>query len=537
MKYKITLLSLMILYTITGFCQDWKTYPYTPSGSEVSFPVDEGIHINEPTEWWYTTGHLTGNSTGTKYSYVVIYFYSPQLGYDGFRLMNIMNEDTGQKYFDSKPVNYDKMAEGKLQIEASGVFLPKNEIFENKTNSENEIIPFQYKLFAATSNTELDLNLNTVKRPLIVGGNGKFDQGSSSYTYYYSQTGIDVSGTLSFFGTSEEVSGTGWIDRQYGSFNRNAEERYEWFSLQLSNGMDINVWNIFNGDYQIPDDFKYVMMSVYEDESTQYFTKDFSLERTSYFCTPDEENCYVKQIRLVSEKNDIDLVISINREDSEATLPIRFYEGSTNITGTVNGNPVTGIGFAELLHSYENPLMEISYPVDGIYNSSENIRWELDNPDDGNPLLYDVAYSIDNKETFVTIAEGITDPFFKWENPAISGGENIWFRISGYSIDKTLSGDVISEASSAVTLSVETFEKNNLTLYPNPGKDMLKIDFPEMANSIYYEISDLNGRLILQSEKSNVNEVEIDIKNLESGLYVLKLRNEKKVMHSKFLVE
>lgn len=533
---KITLFLLLMLTTYVGFSQDWKAYPYIPSGSEISFPVDEGRHISEPTEWWYTTGHVTGNSTGSKYSYVVIYFYGPQLGFDGFRLLNVVNEDTGQKYFDSKPVNFSEMAEGELKIKASGTFLPKIEFFENQTDNNNEIVPFQYKLFSATSNTELDLMLNTVKRPLIVGGDGKFDQGSTSYTYYYSQTGIEVNGTLKLFDVSETVTGIGWIDRQYGGFDRTADERYEWFSLQLSNGMDINFWNVFNKDYEVPDDYKFKMLSAYKDENTQYFTKDFSLERTAYFCTPDEVNCYSKQWRLISQENNVDIVITANREDSEASLPIRFYEGSVTISGTVNGVSVTGLGFAELLHTYEAPEIEITYPVDGSYNTSENISWKVNNPDYGNPLYYDVAYSIDNQVSFTTIAEGVTDPFFKWENSPINQGAGIWFKIIGYSVDKTLTGTVISSMSSSVTLGVDEFEIKELVLYPNPVNSMIKIDFPGLASTVNYTISDVNGRTLLIDERINISELEIDIENLEAGLYLLKIRKDGNNMNFKFLV-
>ncbi len=91
----------------------------------------------------------------------------------------------------------------------------------------------------------ITLDATSRKRPLIPGGDGLFDQGATSYTYYYSLTDILLEGSLSFEESSEEISGTAWIDRQYGSFNPNTGEAYEWFYLQLSNGMDLNIWNLF----------------------------------------------------------------------------------------------------------------------------------------------------------------------------------------------------------------------------------------------------------------------------------------------------
>ena len=57
-----------------------------------------------------------------------------------------------------------------------------------------------------------------------------------------------------------------------------------------------------------------------------------------------------------------DLVITTNHHNSEVSLPFRFYEGSTTITGTIEGNSVTGIGFAELLHFYHHPNFQITTP-------------------------------------------------------------------------------------------------------------------------------------------------------------------------------
>jgi len=300
--------------------------------------------------------------------------------------------------------------------------------------------------------------------------------------------------------------------------------------------MDLNFWNIFAKDYTIPDDIKFKMLSAYVDEDTQYFTKDFTIERLNYFCTPDEEMCYSKKWRVRSEKNKIDLIITSNKEDSEAKLPIRFYEGGTTITGTVNGINVTGIGFAELLHSYENPELEITYPDEEIYNATQNITWNLINPDDGNPLKYDVAYSTDDKETFTVITEGLDEPFYKWENPDINEGENIWFKITGYSIDKSLSSEIISSSSSSITLSLDDIVGDQFNIYPNPVNNIITLEIPGLPDNINYEIYDANGRTLIKNKVINTNEIEVNIESFKPGLYFLKLSNGDKMKYSKFLV-
>lgn len=537
MTNKIVLFALLILSSSSIFSQNWKSYPYNPSGSLISFSKDEGHHIDESIEWWYSTGHISGNTSGTNYSYMLSYFYYPYQGFDGFRIFNITNEDTGEKYFDTNPINFGELSTDKLYLEANSFFLPKKESWKNKLGTNDVLLPFEYEIVAASNNAEIQLDYDTYKRPLIIGENGKIDQGSNSYSYYYSQTGINVTGSINFNGNSESVTGKAWIDRQYGSFNPLIDEKYEWLSIQLSNGMDFNIWNLFTVNNEIPDDIKYVLLSAYIDEDTQYTNKNFKLERLKYSFTNDNEMCYSSQWRLTSEINNIDLLISTRQDNSEVSLPFRFYEGSTIISGTVNGNAVTGIGFAELLHSYELPDIEFIHPIEGTFHSSENISWLLNNPDEGNPLRYDIAYSIDDKQSFNSIAVGITETSFHWAEPDIGSGENIWFKITAYSIDNTISSSIISASSSLFTLPVDELEENQMVLYPNPTNETIKIDLPGIASMVNYTISDVNGRILLQKEVNNTSELRLDIQHLKTGLYIIKLSSEERLMYSKFIVK
>ncbi|MBO6630541.1 MAG: carotenoid 1,2-hydratase, partial [Psychroserpens sp.] len=377
MKFRVQFFLLCFFACTLLTAQDWKVYPYTPAG-QVAFPVDEGRHAAEPIEWWYTAGHVVGQTSGKSYSFMYTFFHYPQSTFDGFRILNITDDDTGTFYQDVLPLNYTTLSTTGFDIEAS-VFLAGIETWRNKVDGGNQPIPFEYELFASTAQAGLDIDLVTTKRPLILGDDGFLNQGIVNYTYYFSQTANTVSGNLTFNGVTEPVVGTAWIDRQYGNFNPLTGEKYEWFSMQLSNGMDLNLWNIFTPDRLIPDDEKYKILSAYVDESTQYTTDDFQIERLAYNCMPDEVMCYSKQWRLTSVVNNIDLVISTLHDNTEVQLPFRFFEGATSVSGTVNGVAVTGIGFAELLHSYEDPAITVTSPIDGTYDPSNAITWDLDN--------------------------------------------------------------------------------------------------------------------------------------------------------------
>ncbi|OUS01989.1 hypothetical protein A9Q86_04880 [Flavobacteriales bacterium 33_180_T64] len=523
MKPKFNLLVVLLAISTLTFAQDWKTYPYNPSG-QVAFPQDEGRHSAEPIEWWYSAGHVIGQTTGKSYSFMYTFFHYPQAGFDGFRILNITDDDTGTFLQDVKPVNYNTLSTTSFDIEAT-VFLAGTEFWRNKEDASNVPIPFEYKLFASTTNAGLDLEFETLKRPLILGDDGYLNQGENNYTYYFSQTMNAVIGSITFNGTTEPVIGTGWIDRQYGNFNPLTGEKYEWFSMQLSNGMDLNLWNIFTSNRLIPDNEAHKILSAYVDESTQYTTDDFQIERLAFNWMPDGQRCYSKQWRLTSDTNNIDLTITTLHDNTEVQLPFRFFEGATSITGTVNGIAVNGIGFAELLHDYEDPEVTITSPISGSYDTSMPITWELTNPDDGRPIFYDLAYSIDNQNTFNSIATSLTNPSYLWENPTLSNGDQVWFKITAYSIDSVLNSTVISASVSSATLTTDTHFLTTITSYPNPVNAIFTIEFGAVLSG-NYTIVDVSGRVITTSEIVNNQIVSLSTKHLKAGIYFVAIKTE-----------
>lgn len=547
MKHKITLFFSLSLFVCLAKAQTWKTYPYLPSTtpeSEISFPVDEGRHNGEGVEWWYVSGHVK-TASNKSYSFMLAYFYYPVnigLSFDGFRILNVSDESDGTFYSETKAITkYTTLSTTGLDLAAS-LFLSGSEFWRNKLDGSNNPLPFQYELNASNTDVEINFELETLKRPLIVGEDGKFDQGAASYTYYYSQTDNSVSGSIKVNGVTEIVTGSAWIDRQYGNFNPFTEEDYEWFSLKLDNGMDFNLWNLFTADREIPDNSKYKILSAYIDENqnTQYTTTDFEIERLEFFTTPDKERTYSKKWRLTSESKKIDLVITSNFENSEVNiteLNFRFFEGATTMVGTVDGVSVNGVGFAELLHSYENPALSITEPSGGVFDPQNPISWEVDNPDDGRDLLFDVEYSTDNKVTFKTIATGVEDTSFDWDANGLNNGDNIWFKIKAYSKDNFLQGETISESSSSAVLNTSLRDKTAVQIFPNPVKDKLIIKTENIATEASIEIIDLLGKTVYRQNLNESLSYEVNLKFLQKGLYLLRFNGDGIKQVSKFVKE
>ena len=199
---------------------------------------------------------------------------------------------------------------------------------------------------------------------------------------------------------------------------------------------------------------------------------------------PDGERCYSKQWNFTYE--DINLTITTVFDDQEVELPFRFYEGSSTIEGTVNGEAVTGVGFAELLHPYEHPDIRILSPNGGeAWDDTQPVTWQLLNPDDGRPVYYDLELSKDDKETYVPIAQGLTDTLYHWNIFDIEDGTECWLRVVGYSVDSMLVGIDETDASFVIVITgisapdepAASVQKLSAYAYPNPGYDQTMIHF------------------------------------------------------------
>lgn len=529
MTQKIISIFLWVAFlSTTSFSQDWKNYPYHEDETVITFPEDEGWHEGEAIEWWYTTAHLTGEETGNEYTVMLTYFYYDSLIFDGFRLLNIANETTGDFYSDMKVCTYPILAVDHLEIQASLFPGGGNESWVTAKDENGDLLPFEYNISAASNAGSIQLNYNTVKRPLIVGGTGLFNQGVINYTYYYSLTGIEASGTLTLGNITEAVSGTAWIDRQYGSFNPLTGEKYEWFSLQLSNGMDINLWNIFTVENEIPPLQEYQMFSAYVNEDSTFTTSDFNLKRLGYFITPDHQRSYAKKWQLTSEIHDIDLVITSINTNSELVQPFYFFEGGTSIEGTVDGMEVTGVGFAELLHMYNHPEIQIITPSDG-WSADQPISWELTNPDEGCPVSYSIEVSFDNKVSYSTIAQNLTGTSFLWDPSGFPQEELYWFRITAYSIDSTLMGVTETSTSFPLTTGIdETPEDIFVKIYPNPAKEVIVLEWAsETTGDFDIQLFNALGQTVKSTSiKKNLPHYEMKITDLEPGLFFIKISSK-----------
>ena len=395
MKKILIILIIAAVYSVSAGAQSWKTYPYQAPGSQIQFPKDEGGHSGFPNlEWWYAVMHLKGKNSGDQYSVLVTHFNN------GLRFFTVTNL-TQQKHTSGATFGFLSSPKGNLDL-----------IHKTKYGSDHfkSVGAFDYMIQTHYEDMDLNVALSATKKPLMVGGDGYGPVGNSGNTFYYSLTRLQVDGELNYLGITEPVQGEAWMDHQWGPFIvspfpvKGVFETYEWFCLQLDNGQELMISNIFDRKNNLPAGEAYggVQVSLQNGESVHTLNRKFN--RTRFWLDPVSKTYMSMGWILDLPEQDIHLELTPEYLDQMVSLPFHgsFWEGSIKVRGTVAGKSVRGKAFGELIHRYELPELQIS-GVKPVWTAGEtlNLQWTVQNPDAGNPLHYQVYLKTNDREVLL----------------------------------------------------------------------------------------------------------------------------------------
>jgi len=97
----------------------------------------------------------------------------------------------------------------------------------------------------------------------------------------------------------------------------------------------------------------------------------------------------------------------------------------------------------------------------------------------------------------------------------------------------TSDGWTITDGGACAALSVNEFELNTISLYPNPTKTEFSINGLTLDSDV--SVYDITGKVVLSI--NNYLDTSIDVKSLNSGLYIIKVKNELGYKTLKLVIE
>jgi predicted secreted hydrolase len=314
----------------------------------VSLPADESPHPSAGMEWWYFTGHLTGKDIfGGSHSYG---FETMVTRNDGLNtapssvIYNVnmsvtdLTRGTFKETRDIYSIQNDNVpAGGGFSFDVGGVHMDgKNNV--NHISGGFSDLSYVYGGLTLSQSTPAALH----------GTQGVIPYGPFGESAYYSETNLGVSGTLFDHGLLVNVTGKAWMDHQWGNWNPGAGG-WEWFSIQLANNTQYMLYFIrdANGNY-----VQTLGTLVNADGSTVSLPAS-QLDHTALgsWTSPHTGITYPQNWNITVPGGTLNVAVQFPDQEVYSNLVTvgQYWEGTSTVSGTVNGQAVTGQAYSEVI--------------------------------------------------------------------------------------------------------------------------------------------------------------------------------------------
>jgi predicted secreted hydrolase len=207
----------------------------------------------------------------------------------------------------------------------------------------------------------IELLLIPEKKPVIHGQNGisQKAEGEGYASHYYSITRLKTEGKIFLKKKEIPVQGRSWMDHEFGSTQlREYQVGWDWFSIQLENGVDLMIYQIRHLDGKIDPNSSGTI--IFSDGSHRHLPlKDFQIEVLRRWKSKKSGAAYPSGWRIRVPQDQIELLFAptVKGQEliTEASTRVTYWEGSVLIEGKYRNRPVRGLGYVELT-GYAKPL-------------------------------------------------------------------------------------------------------------------------------------------------------------------------------------
>ncbi len=339
------------------------------------FPLDHGPHPAYREEWWYFTGHLRAPS-GARFGFELTFFrvgVAPPAAAEAspgsrdagagaartpeaqsswrarqFYVAHFAITDAGRGAFHST----QRFARDALGL--AGARATPFRVWLGGWSVAADA-PGVWSLRAADPAYALSLELRPLSPPVLNGDRGlsvKSDAPGSA-SYYYSIPRLQARGRLARAEDAMQVSGTAWLDREWGGGSLGPHEQgWDWFGLQLDDGSALLFYAL--RDLDGSRDPHSAGTWIAPDGGTRALSSaDVRVDVLDHWVSP-RGGVYPSRWRLRVSSLALDIEATPVLADQELDTTPRYWEGETRVAGMRDGRAVTGQGYVELV-GYAQP--------------------------------------------------------------------------------------------------------------------------------------------------------------------------------------
>lgn len=318
-----------------------------------TFPADYGPHREYRTEWWYYTGNLE-SADGRHFGYQLTFFrqglrpdaparpssWATQEVY----LAHLGLTDVAKQRFYAA----DQLQRGGAiglagaQAEPFRVFIKDWSVSGSGDSA---------RLKADGDGVALDLEVRALKPATLQGDRGLSQKGPEpgNASYYFSLTRMETQGTLTVDGQSIAVRGLSWMDREWGTSALSQDMvGWDWFALQLADGRDIMWGQLRRADGTFDTSTRQGTLTSADGTVERLSNADVQIDVLSSWLSPNTGARYPAEWRVQIARLGLDLNVKPYIPDQELRVGFQYWEGAVAISGSAQGQPISGSGYVEL---------------------------------------------------------------------------------------------------------------------------------------------------------------------------------------------
>lgn len=289
--------------------------------AQVTLPDDDLVH-SEPTEWWYWTGHLD-TADGRYFGYEFAFFLQDSPTGRGQMVHHALTDLADNSFHHT----------ASLAMEAPPIVLSG---YEFSVAGQSALGGGGHDvLHGEVDGYQLDLTLDSVKRPVLQHVTGYTEYPFGGYTYYYSRERMATTGTVTLpDGTALPVTGSSWFDHQWGPLGDAINLGWDWFALQLDDDREVMLFVVHDtsGDLLVGGS-----LTDGDCISTEIGAGDFTITPKRSWQSPHgDQSTYPLgwTITVLGETFEVEPVMDDQEVDA---IFFRYWEGAATVTGSASG--------------------------------------------------------------------------------------------------------------------------------------------------------------------------------------------------------
>jgi predicted secreted hydrolase len=353
------------------------------------FPRDHGPHPTFRHEWWYFTGHLQAKD-GERFGFELTFFRVALAPPRAETLKSAAGEpvsqwrarqiyvahfavtDIGRRTFHStQRLARDALGLSGAQAAPFRVWLggwsvaaqsAAGAAHQASSTAASDALADVWALRAGDCAYRFDLKLHPLQPPVPNGDRGlsikSGEPGNASYYFSIPRLSIEgdiVRGVCPAGGTQAagaqplEVSGTAWLDREWGSGALGPREAgWDWFALQLADGSALMFYAL-RDERGVRDSHSAGTWIEPDGRAQPLASRDVNIDVLDHWRSPNGAARYPSRWRVRVASLGLDVTAVPVLADQELETTPRYWEGDVEVAGMRDGKPISGEGYAELV--------------------------------------------------------------------------------------------------------------------------------------------------------------------------------------------